>query len=225
MAGAGAAHTAAAARTGDPYSRALGSGRGPLYLRCADGRVLPLEIERWCALPDAADHSVLRRCLGTVLDVGCGPGRIVADLAGRGHRALGVDVHPDAVRRTRAAGGRALCRSVFDRLPGEGGWDTAVLLDGNIGIGGAPERLLARLAEVVAPRGLLLVEAAGEDVDERMAVHVCDGRGRCSAPFLWARVGLRALAAAVGSTGWEVAETWHRGSRCFAALRRAGAAL
>ncbi|MFB9803441.1 class I SAM-dependent methyltransferase, partial [Streptomonospora salina] len=186
----GTAHAWGADRAADPYSRALGTGRGPLFLRCADGRVLPLEIERWCARPDSADTAVLRRCRGTVLDVGCGPGRIVADLAGRGCRALGVDAHPDAVRRAREAGGRALCRSVFDRLPGEGRWGTVLLLDGNIGIGGAPERLFARLADVVAPNGRLLVEAAGEDVDERMAVHVCDGRGRCSAPFRWARVGV-----------------------------------
>ncbi|KIH97226.1 hypothetical protein LP52_20470 [Streptomonospora alba] len=222
MAGVDAAQASAAVGTADPYSRALGTGRGPLFLRCEDGRVLPLEIERWCAGPDAADTAVLLRCRGTVLDVGCGPGRIVAALAGSGHRALGVDVHPDAVRRTRAAGGRALCRSVFDRLPGEGGWGTALLLDGNIGIGGAPERLLARLAEVVDPRGLLLVEVASEDVDERMAVHVCDGRGRCSAPFLWARAGVSALTAAAANTRWEVTETWNSGSRAFAALRRAG---
>jgi hypothetical protein len=42
-------------------------------LRTADGRALPLQIARWCGLPDAADEELLRHCRGPVLDVGCGP--------------------------------------------------------------------------------------------------------------------------------------------------------
>ncbi|MUL40726.1 class I SAM-dependent methyltransferase [Streptomonospora sp. PA3] len=217
-----AARRPAASGIADPYAAALGTGRGPLFLHCADGRLLPLDVERWCSVPDAADRSVLRRCKGAVLDVGCGPGRMAAGLLRRGHRALGIDIHPGAVRHTRAAGGRALRRSVFGRLPGEGGWHTALLLDGSIGIGGDPAALLVRLAEVVAPHGLLLAEATGEDDDERMAVRMCDGHGRCGAPFPWARLGLRALAAVAAETPWSLEETWQQGSRAFAALRREG---
>ena len=36
-------------------------------------------------------------------------------------------------------------RDVFDPLPGEGRWETALLADGNIGIGGDPVALLRRL--------------------------------------------------------------------------------
>lgn len=104
----------------DPYTDALRTGRGPLFLRRADGWLLPLDVERWCAGADRTDMSVLARCEGSVLDIGCGPGRLVAALAGRGHRALGVDVSPAAVARTARAGAPALCRSVFDRLPGRG---------------------------------------------------------------------------------------------------------
>ncbi|QBI54033.1 class I SAM-dependent methyltransferase [Streptomonospora litoralis] len=216
----GAARRSAPARTADPYADALGSGRGPLFLRGADGSMLALEVERWCADVDHADTTVLRRCEGAVLDVGCGPGRMVVGLAARGQRGLGIDTHPAAVRRTRAAGGRALRRSVFDALPGEGGWPTALLLDGNIGIGGDPEDLLARMADVVAPGGLLLVEVAGEDVDERLAARICDASGRCTAPFAWARVGAAALAATASRTSWTVVETWSCGRRLFTALRR-----
>ena len=62
----------------DPYADALVTGRGPLFLRRTDGWLLPLEVERWCAQADAVDLTVLARCEGTVLDVGCGPGRLVA---------------------------------------------------------------------------------------------------------------------------------------------------
>ncbi|MFD9907739.1 class I SAM-dependent methyltransferase, partial [Streptomyces sp. NPDC059063] len=147
---------AAPSWSADVYAEALRTGRGPLFLRRADGWLLPLDVERWCAAPDTADRSALRRCAGSVLDIGCGPGRLVAALAAAGHRALGIDVSEAAVRHTLRLGGAALRRSVFDPLPGEGRWGTALLLDGNIGIGGDPAALLARVARLLAPRGLLL---------------------------------------------------------------------
>ncbi|SCD49201.1 Methyltransferase domain-containing protein, partial [Streptomyces sp. DvalAA-14] len=165
----------------DPYTRALRTGRGPLFLHRSDGWLLPLDVERWCARPDAADLTVLDRCRGAVLDVGCGPGRLVASLAERGRLALGVDVSAEAVRRTREAGGSALVRSVFEALPREGRWRTALLMDGNIGIGGDPAALLTRMAAVVDPAGALIVETAppgtDDDLDERVRVRLDDGAG------------------------------------------------
>ncbi|PRX98113.1 class I SAM-dependent methyltransferase [Allonocardiopsis opalescens] len=206
----------------DPYAEALLSGRGPLFLRRTDGWLLPLEVERWCADPDDADATVLDRCEGAVLDVGCGPGRMVAGLVARGRRALGVDVHPVAVTRTADAGGTAVCRSVFEPLPDEGRWDTALLVDGNIGIGGAPGALLTRMLELVRPGGLLLVEAAREDVDERVAVQVSDAHDRRGGAFPWARLGLPALLRRAEASGWSPAATWHSHGRRFAALRAPG---
>lgn len=204
----------------DPYAEALRSGRGPLYLRRGDGWLLPLEVERWCAQPDAADATVLDRCDGPVLDIGCGPGRLVTALAARGHRALGVDVTPEAVARTVRAGGSALCRSVFDPLPREGRWDTVLLIDGNIGIGGDPAALLRRAARLASPSGSLLVEVATTEVDERVEVHVDDGRGSRGAPFRWARLGTRALCAEAPEAGWTPALTWQAAGRSFVGLRR-----
>ncbi|WP_405911706.1 methyltransferase domain-containing protein [Streptomyces sp. NBC_00963] len=209
----------------DPYTDALRTGRGPLFLRRADGWLLPLDVERWCAGADRADMSVLARCEGTVLDIGCGPGRLVAALAGLGHRALGVDVSPAAVARTARAGAPALCRSVFDRLPGEGRWGTALLIDGNIGIGGDPRTLLGRAAQLIAPQGLLLAEAAPVDVDECVRVRVDDGRGGAGADFPWARVGVRALLGHARAAGWSAAGQWQEEGRPFVALRRSGAVV
>ena len=135
----------------DPYADALRAGRGPLFLRRADGWLLPLDVERWCAEADAADLEVLRCCEGPVLDVGCGPGRLVAALGALGHRALGIDVSEAAVAHTAGRGGQALLRSVFDPLPGTGRWGTALLMDGNLGIGGDPPALLDRMAQLLAP--------------------------------------------------------------------------
>lgn len=204
----------------DPYTDALRAGRGPLFLRRADGWLLPLEVERWCEAPDPADRSVLSRCHGTVLDVGCGPGRLVAALAAEGRRALGIDISPEAVSRTGRLGGPALCRSVFDPLPGEGRWDTALLIDGNIGIGGDPAALLRRLRQVVSGSGRVVAECAPVDVDERCEVRVDDGRGGQGTPFPWARVGTRSLAAHATAAGWTVTDGWTVRDRHFALLTR-----
>ena len=187
--------TAAAWATADPYAAALLSGRGPLFLRRADGWLLPLEVERWCATADAVDREVLDRCESTVLDVGCGPGRLVVELAARGQAALGIDVSAAAVDRTVRLGGPALRRSVFEPLPGEGRWGTVLLMDGNVGIGGDPRALLDRVAALLRPGGLLITETAPVDVDERAQVQVVGPtatRG-ADAHIPGARLGSRAL--------------------------------
>ncbi|OAH14871.1 class I SAM-dependent methyltransferase [Streptomyces jeddahensis] len=204
---------------GDPYSDALRAGRGPLFLRRADGWLLPLDVERWCARADPADLSALRRCEGSVLDIGCGPGRLVAALAARGHPALGIDVSEAAVAHTLRLGGRALCRSIFDPLPDEGSWGTALLIDGNIGIGGDPGALLDRVAQVLSPGGLLIAEAAPVDVDERVEVRVDDGHGAMGGLFPWARLGSQALLRCARRLGWRPTAQWSAGGRPFVALR------
>lgn len=204
----------------DPYSRALRTGRGPLFLRRADGWLLLLEIERWCADADAVDLEVVRRCEGAVLDVGCGPGRLVAALAARGWPVLGIDVSEAAVARTLGLGGQALNRSVFEPLPGEGRWGTALLMDGNIGIGGDPRGLLTRVRQLLSPGGLLIAETAPDpNVDERVQVHVTDTRGATGTPFPWARVGTQALLRHAHRTGWHPTAQWAIGERHFVSLR------
>ncbi|MEU1046867.1 class I SAM-dependent methyltransferase [Streptomyces sp. NPDC005897] len=215
------AREAPAWETSDPYAAALRSGHGPLFLRRADGWLLPLEVERWCARADAVDLEVLDRCEGAVLDVGCGPGRLVAELAARGRTVLGIDVSEAAVTRTVRLGGPSLRRSVFEPLPGEGRWETVLLMDGNVGIGGDPRALLARVAALLAPGGLLIAETAPADVDERTQVQLVDVTDAHAAgdPFPWARIGTRALLRRAGAAGWRTAGQWTSGGRRFVALR------
>ncbi|MGA5036663.1 class I SAM-dependent methyltransferase [Streptomyces capoamus] len=205
----------------DPYAAALRTGRGPLFLRRSDGWLLPLEVERWCARADPVDRAVLDRCEGAVLDVGCGPGRLVAELAFRGRTVLGIDVSEAAVEHTVRLGGQALRRSVFEPLPGEGRWGTVLLMDGNIGIGGDPRALLDRVARLLCPGGLLIAETAPVDVDERSEVRVVAGTGAGTdgGVFPWARLGTPALLRYAGRAGWRAVGQWTAGGRRFAALR------
>ncbi|MFE2915835.1 methyltransferase domain-containing protein [Kitasatospora indigofera] len=207
----------------DPFSEAIRTGRGPLWLRTADGRRHRLDVERWCAPPDAADRSLLERCAGLgrpALDVGCGPGRLVAGLLALGLPALGVDLTVAAVARTRRLGGPALCRSVFERLPAEGRWGSALLADGNLGIGGDPAALLGRIAQLLRPGGRLFVEVEPREVDERLTVRIEDAAGHRGPPFRWARLGAAATAGLSAGAGLVETERWSVLGRHFLALTR-----
>ena len=86
---------------------------------------------------------MLNLCVGPTIDVGCGPGRLTEALGGLGHLVLGIDVTPEAVGHPCTGARTALRRDVFAPLPGEGRWGTALLADGNVGIGGDPVRCCA----------------------------------------------------------------------------------
>jgi len=203
------------------HEEALHEQAAALVLRTADGRAVPLQVSRWCGPPDAADEELLRSCRGPVLDVGCGPGRLTAALAGQGIPALGVDISRAAVARARQAGAVALHRSVFDPLPGEGRWVTVLLADGNIGIGGVPTRLLHRCAQLLAPEGRILIEAEPGNVDERLTARLEHPDGRRGPVFPWARMGAAAVLRAAAEAGLHVVGQWRHAEREFVCAMRA----
>lgn len=185
----------------------------------ARGHLDVLPVLAWDARVNGADTGLLDRCTGATLDIGCGPGRFVAALGERGVPALGIDVTQAAVVRARARGALVLQRDVFGPLPGDGRWHTALLADGNVGIGGDPLRLLRRVGALLDPEGQALVELSGPGPGRgTFAVRLRSGAAHGSW-FRWAEVGLVDVAGLAAQAGLRVHETWTDQGRWFACLR------
>lgn len=177
-----------------------------------------LPVERWQAGCTAADHAMVDRCVGPTLDIGCGPGRLTEELGARGVPALGIDVAARAVQQTRERGAWALRRDVFAPLPAEGRWHTALLADGNIGIGGDPGRMLSRVAELIAPGGQLVVETGAPGLREWRFDVKLESNGSRSHPFPWAVIGLEALVELASARSMRVCDTVNTDGRWFVSL-------
>jgi SAM-dependent methyltransferase len=189
-------------------------------LRATTGRALPGHGHRWLGALTVADDAVLARAVPPVLDVGCGPGRHVGALAERGMVVLGIDITPAALDLARRRGAPVLARSVFERIPGAGRWASALLLDGNVGIGGDPATLIARVASLLRPGGTLLVELGppGNAAHTEVVRFEIDG---VEGPwFAWTAVGPDDLPAHARAAGLRIEEVWHTGDRWFGSLRR-----
>ena len=165
------------------------------------GERIVLAVDRWRMDADDVEHALLAGVPDPVLDVGCGPGRIVAALAAVGRLALGVDPSPAAIDEAGRRRVPALRRSVFDPLPGERRWGTVLLLDGNVGIGGDPVTLLTRAAGLVRPGGLVVAEVEPPGAASRALTVRVESAGGAGPWFPWARVsadGFGDLAARAG---------------------------
>ena len=196
---------------GHLYDRALSGER--CWIRHEDGEVRALPAHRWLGarnrdasgdtVDDAFDDAVTRMCAGPTIELGCGPGRLVARLIRRGIPALGIDRSTTAIRLAGRGGAPALLGDVFDPLPGTGRWQTVLLVDGNVGLGGDPRRILARAAELLARGGRCVVEFDTEVIGVRPRWVRLESARDVGPWFRWASVGVDSadtLAAQVGLT-------------------------
>jgi hypothetical protein len=153
---------------GHLYDRALGGER--CWIRHEDGEIRVLPAHRWLggrrrsngsgasgdAFDEVFDEAVTQMCTGPTIELGCGPGRLVASLIQRGIPALDIDRSATAIRLAGHGGAPALLGDVPRpspasgwgprtagecAQPGMGLWQTVLLVDGNIGLGGDPRRI------------------------------------------------------------------------------------
>ena len=204
------------------YGRLLEHAAGGVHdghVRTAAGLPAALPLRRWLAPAAPADLLVVERAAAPVLDVGCGPGRMLAALEAHGRAATGIDVSPVAVRLAQRRG-HALRASVFSPRVPVAAWASVLLLDGNIGIGGRPEALLARARDLIAADGAVLVEAAPPGRPTRRERVRLETRGAMSPWFGWATVGIDGIAPLARAAGLRCAEVLTCDGRWFARLER-----
>jgi SAM-dependent methyltransferase len=192
----------------------------PCHVFGLSARPHRLPVRAWRDAADPSDVALLAHCVGATLDIGCGPGRMTHALAARGACVLGIDVVPEAVAMTRARGASALVRDVFVPVPGEGRWDTALLADGNIGIGGDPVRLLRRVHDLLVPGGRAVVEVLRPGVGMRTVSLALVCAGERSAPFPWSVVGVDAVREVAAAGAMTVERLVEYDGRWIAILRK-----
>lgn len=189
------------------------------WLRYEDGSTVVLDLPRWTAPASGADEGLLARCDGPTLDIGCGPGRLTRALVSRGLNCLGVDVAPVAVAMARVGGTPVLHASIFDSVLDDSRWASALLADGNVGIGGDPQRLLARCRDLLLPGGHVLVELEPPThVTSAATVRIESSSGSTSDWFPWAHVAADDIGAISAQVGLAVREEWQTAGRWFADL-------
>lgn len=180
---------------------------------------LRVSTDLWQRPADAVDQMVIARCRPPVLDVGCGPGRMVAELLAAGRPALGVDISGAAVASSNRRGGLALRRDIHGPIPGEARWGTVLLMDSNTGLGGDVERLLKRCTQLVRPGGLIICEDdAGGGAEVSHDVRLSSGSVMGS--VRWSQIGSDALSRLAARINLLVTERWSAEQRSFVALQR-----
>ncbi|TRW86356.1 class I SAM-dependent methyltransferase [Mycolicibacterium sp. 018/SC-01/001] len=207
---------------GQLYDRALTGER--CWVRRDDGRVSRLPVHSWLGgrhADDRFDTAVVDMCEGPTIDLGCGPGRLVSHLVQRGVPALGVDLSATAVRLARSSGAPALHRDLFEPLPGTGRWQTVLLADGNVGLGGDPARVLRRAAELLRSGGRCLAEFDSAAIGIDVSWVRLESAHTIGPWFRWASVGIDSMPALAGEVGLAVAGIRHIGTRVVASLAAA----
>ncbi|MGI5219615.1 class I SAM-dependent methyltransferase [Nocardia sp. CA-290969] len=198
---------------------------GDCWVRTADGDRTPLPTRRWLggarvtAADRRVDSALVSCCDGPTVDLGCGPGRLVATLCRSGVMALGVDISPTAVAVTRHRGAPAVPRDVYGPLPGDGRWHYALLADGNIGIGGDPHRMLRRVARLLRPGGVAVVEFAPPGTGIRVQDIRLETHAHAGDWFPWAEAAIDHAAALAAETGFGLLGTAEVSDRHIAWLR------
>jgi SAM-dependent methyltransferase len=209
------------------YGRALrqaAAGQAtPIDLRSPAGTTLArMDAATWFGTARPGDDTVLDGCAGATLDVGCGPGRLVLALALRGVPALGIDISDEAIRHAHRRGAAAKLCDVFSEVPDAGWWAHVLLIDGNIGIGGAPVHLLRQCANLLRAKGNIIAEV-GAPGSGSWRRHVrLHHDGVCTPSFPWAAVAIDDLAPLAARSGLDIIDRWSAAGRWFARLSSTG---
>lgn len=221
----------APAASGDLLGLAMGDWldgrRTPVHLRTRNGRRLAHDVGAYFAPVSPEEELLLATARGPVLDIGCGPARHARYLQQHGLEAVGLDCSPRALATATALGLQLAVRRDVLTEPIPAGFGTALLLDGNAGMGGTPAgtaRLLAGLAAAAAPGARLLLSgrAARGRLWRGLDVRT-EYRGATGPWSSWLVPSLDGLRILAAGTGWRQRLAIGSGARYWAAFELDGA--
>jgi ubiquinone/menaquinone biosynthesis C-methylase UbiE len=106
--------------------------------------------ERWQAVVGSLDDKVL-------VDIGCGPGNVLASLGGQPREAIGVDIAPGSLEMAAQLGYVPLLADAHS-LPLKSGIADIVAINGSLHHCDDMRRVLAEAARIVRPGGLLITD-------------------------------------------------------------------
>ena len=128
-------------------------------------------IENW----PVHEREAIQRAHGSILDIGCGAGRVALFLQNKGHRVLAIDNSPLAVKVAKLRGVKAARVLSIDEIQSlKDRFGTIVLYGNNFGLFGGmrkARRLLAAMRRITAPDALIIA-AATDPYKTRDPVHL-----------------------------------------------------
>lgn len=169
----------------------------------------------------------IRFARGRVLDIGCGAGRCLLYLQGKGHEVVGIDNSPLAIKVCKKRGAKkALVRPITGIGPDLGIFDTIVMYGNNFGLFGSFKRarwLLRRMYGMTSDMARIIAESLdpyGTTLPDHLAYHRRNRkRGRMSGQlririrynksitpyFDYLLVSKKEMGEILDGTGWRVA--------------------
>ena len=179
----------------------------------------------WEEMP-SHQRCLLNHARGRVLDIGAGAGQHALVLQERGLAVTAIDTSPLAIEVCRARRLRdAQVMDAHDLAFHANSFDTVLMMNNNLGIGGTPEGLrglLLYLHEVVKPGGMILTDkrectttnptyARYQRWNAERGRHPGSQRlrveydGHCGEEFDWLMITLHDLRDLCKETGWRIA--------------------
>jgi SAM-dependent methyltransferase len=174
----------------------------------------------------AHERDAIQHAHGTVVDIGCGAGRVALYLQQRGQRVVAIDNSPLAVKVARLRGVKsARVLSIRDIQTLRGPFDSIVLYGNNFGLFGGmiqARRLLAMMHRITSPDATIVASGADpySTTDPihlayhqrnrergrmggqlRLRIRYCQFRGNWFDYLFASQAELRSI---VGKSGWTV---------------------
>lgn len=114
------------------------------------------EFDEW----PVPEQQAIHYAFGTILDIGCGAGRVGLYLQNRGHHVMGIDNSPSALQVCKKRGfSNVRLMSITQITSKLGNFDTIIMFGNNFGLFGNPRRaryLLRRFHSLTPSNGKIL---------------------------------------------------------------------